>query len=89
MPQASDEVRALMASYFGDDGIDLYPPLECLKSLGWTDGAGWLCYPEGKLRSEVTKKEWDCVDFLCDEWDFAFDAEDQWDTAKTEDAQFA
>ncbi len=80
MPQASDQDRALMAEYFGGEGIDLYQPLEFLKSQGWIVGAGWLRYPENKHRSQVSGKEWNCVDFLCDEWDFGFNNDDQWDS---------
>lgn len=80
MPQATDESRNQMVEYFGQESFcDLYAPLEFLRAQGWTDPAGWLRYPEGKTRAEITKKEWDCVDFLCDEWDFAFDVNDQWD----------
>lgn len=82
MPQASDESRQQMAQYFGDDGTDLVAPLEFLRSQGWTDPVGWLRYKEGRPRAEITPKEWHCVEFLCDEWDFGFDTRDQWDSEK-------
>lgn len=71
MPQASDELRAKMAGYFDGEGVDLYAPLEFLMQNGWVDREGWLS--TNKLRGEITEKEFDCVEFLCDEWDFAFD----------------
>jgi hypothetical protein len=69
MPQATDELREKIDGYF-KSGIDLYAPLEYLKSEGWTDDKGWLFSPS----RTITEKEWDCVDFLCDEWDFAYNA---------------
>jgi hypothetical protein len=69
MPQASDEDRAKMAAYFPDgDGIDLAAPLEFLMQNGWCDRDGWLW--TSKRRDQITEKEFDCVAFLCDEWDF-------------------
>lgn len=71
MPQATDDSRNMMVVYFGKDAYcDLYAPLQFLKENGWTDREGWLFSPN----REITLKEWDCVDFLCDEWDFSFDA---------------
>lgn len=70
MPQATDELRDKIDGYFGE-GVDLHKPLTFLKENGWADKAGLLLAPNGR---EITEKEWDCVDFLCDEWDFAFTA---------------
>lgn len=67
MPQADDELRAKIDGYFSN-GVDLFGPLEFLKENGWQDDKGTLLSPN----REITEKEWDCVDFLCDEWDFAY-----------------
>jgi len=70
MPQASEELRDKMGEYFGDP-IDDSGPWEFLKNLGWTQtSTGWLRHPE-PFR-EISEKEWDCVDFLCEEWDWAY-----------------
>lgn len=69
MPQASQELRTKINGHFGS-GIDLYVPLEFLKSRGWVYDRGMLSAP----KRQITEKEWDCVDFLCYEWDFGFTA---------------
>ena len=68
MPTASDELREKMNEYF-QEPIELSPPLEFLKGLGWKDDAGMLRRPSGR---NITQKEWDCVQFLIEEWDFGF-----------------
>jgi hypothetical protein len=72
MPQASDKLRAQMATYFGGSGIDDFPPYRYLHLHGWKDRAGMLIAP----KREITQKEWDCVAFLCDEWDYAYDPDE-------------
>lgn len=69
MPQASDEDREKMAKYFGGDGIDMMHPLRYLVLHGWKDHRGLLIAP----KRDIDQKEWDCVYFLCDEWDFGYD----------------
>lgn len=68
MPQASDELRGKMKARFGT--IDCHLPLKFLQDSGWTEKAGWLFSPN----RVVAEGEWERVDFLCDEWDFAYDA---------------
>ncbi len=71
MPQASDEDRNRMAQYFGDDGINDWPPTEFLIKAGFTERAGWWTKPSKD--HVVTEKEYECLNFLCDEWDHAYD----------------
>jgi hypothetical protein len=71
MPQASDAQRELMAKWFGGDGIDDGPPYAFLMSRGWTDKAGMLVKPTRSY--SISQYEWECICFLCDEWDYGFD----------------
>ncbi len=68
MPSASDELRAKMREYFGD--IDDGPPLKYLLDSGWTETSGILFAPDRPL----TDKEGECINFLCDEWDYGWEA---------------
>jgi hypothetical protein len=44
-----------------------------LKSQGWTEAAnGVLKAPPKKLHKHITSKEYEAVDYLCDEWDWDF-----------------
>lgn len=70
MPQASDELRSKMADYFGGSGVDDGPPYQYLKFRAWTDHRGMWIAPDGV---KISQKEWDCVAFLCDEWDYGYD----------------
>ena len=70
MPQASDELRAKMAEYFGAE-IDDWPPRAYLLDQGYDEKAGWWSKPDPD--HVVTEKERDCLNFLCDEWDHAYD----------------
>ena len=80
MPQASDELRTKIAAYFPDDGTDEhYSAISShnaerfLESVGWIVDKAWVCHPPlGKVHEEITDKEWDCVDFLIQEWDYGF-----------------
>lgn len=58
MPQATDELRARMGT------------LVFLFGCGWTENRGHLS--TAKARADITDKEFDCVEFLCDEWDFSY-----------------
>ena len=71
MPQALDEQRALLAKWFGGDGIDDGPPYAFLRARGWTERGGLLIKPTSA--HTVSEYEWQCVAFLCDEWDYGYD----------------
>jgi hypothetical protein len=70
MPQALDEQRNLMKKWFGD-AIDMDGPYRFLKARGWGDHAGILVKPTPSHK--VSEYEWECVAFLCDEWDFGYE----------------
>lgn len=70
MPQASDELRDKMARYF-DDAIADWPPTAFLLDQGYSEKGGWWTKPSPD--HTPTEKEWDCLNFLCDEWDHAYD----------------
>lgn len=70
MPTASDELRDKMEKYFGDP-IDDSGPYKYILSRGYTDTAGLLRRPS--LDYAITDLEWDCIMFLCDEWDYAYE----------------
>jgi hypothetical protein len=70
MPQASDEQRNLMEKWFGD-AIDMRGPYAFLKARGYGDYRGMLIKPT--LSHTVSEYEWECIAFLCDEWDFGFE----------------
>lgn len=72
MPQASDEMRDLMKQYFGN-GIDDRGPTEFLFSHGYLEKAGYWTKPTPS--HSVTDYEWDCLNFLCEEWDYAYSFE--------------
>jgi len=70
MPQSSDELRAKMLTWFGDD-IDETGPMNFLEDNGFRFGQDWVARKPGvMLWSELTPKEQDCVIFLMEEWDF-------------------
>lgn len=72
MPQASDEDRAKMARYFGGDGISDAEPTQYLHSRGWVfTRSGMIEKPSADYKP--TAQEWDCLYFLCDEWDYGYD----------------
>lgn len=70
MPQATEELRAKMRDRFGD--IDSFEPWEFLKSRGYTMTDFYISPPTPLHRS--TQEENDCIDFLCEEWDWAYSA---------------
>lgn len=67
MPQASDELRAKMGAYFGDE-IDDGPPMRYLTENGWELTEQWEWRKPNPFW-EPSEKEFDCIDFLIDEWD--------------------
>lgn len=70
MPQASDELRDRMKERFGS--IDLGGPLDFLEDVGIKDHQyGVLQVPKKLVDADQTI--WDCVAFLCDEWDFTWE----------------
>lgn len=68
MPQASDEDRENMRRRFGS--IDLTGPQDFLLAHGYSIRHGWITLPSPLHR--VTEAEGECIDFLCDEWDYCF-----------------
>jgi hypothetical protein len=70
MPQASDEMRALMDQWFGDPISDA-GPMEFLIDQGYADRGGMIVKPNPD--HAVTEREWKCIEFMCDEWDYSFD----------------
>jgi hypothetical protein len=70
MPQASDELRSKMESYFGDP-INDWSPTAFLLDQGYTEKGGFWTKPEGHL---MTEKEGHCLAFLREEWDHDFEA---------------
>lgn len=70
MPTASDEQRSLMDKWFGDP-VDDGGPMRFLIARGWTERAGlWRKPTSAYTPSEY---EFECLQFLCDEWDYGFD----------------
>lgn len=69
MPQATDELRDTMRKWFGD-GCDPGPPLTFLFSRGYKDRAGVIMPPTAS--HTVSVEEATCIDFLFQEWDFAY-----------------
>lgn len=67
MPQASDEQRALMTRWFGD--ISDSGPWAFLLARGYTERQGWIFKPTPA--HTISEYEGECIDFLCDEWDWA------------------
>lgn len=74
MPQASDELRKKIYDYFGADknGLDPYGPEGFLTENGWFTSHPFV-YTTNKSKDQITDKEWDCLDFLVQEWDYGFD----------------
>ncbi len=71
MPQASDEQRSKMEEYFGDPVCDA-GPWKFLSENGFTENGGWIVKP-GTFWDDMSDKEKACLEFLADEWDYAFD----------------
>lgn len=67
MPQSSDEMREKMKARFGS--IDITGPLTFLLNQGYSEWSGMITPPLGH---KETQDEADCIDFLFEEWDFAF-----------------
>lgn len=65
MPQASDEDREWAREEFGS--MDLAGPMSYLEDNGWVLTPEWEWIPP---HEDITEKEYMCVNFLVDEWDF-------------------
>lgn len=70
MTQATDEDRALMGKWFGDE-IDDAGPTRFLDARGWTFPGGMCTPPVSSYHP--SQYELACVGFLCDEWDYAYE----------------
>lgn len=68
MPQATDEQRALMQKWFGDE-IDETGPIKFLESHGYTLLANWL-WEKPVSSHSISDAEYECLSFLVNEWDF-------------------
>lgn len=70
MPQASDKLRDKMRQRFGDIGVE--GPCDFLSEAGYKNTADFLWEPKPGVKSygDMTQDELDCLDFLCDEWDY-------------------
>lgn len=70
MPQAMESQREVMRKWFGDS-IDLGGPYTFLRSHGFWDEAGVIRPPVP--HHNVSSDEWECISFLCAEWDFGWE----------------
>lgn len=68
MPQASDDLRARMFRYFGDE-IDDVGPIEFLQSHGFVCTKGWEWIKPCESHTISEDESW-CLQFLIEEWDF-------------------
>lgn len=62
MPQATDELRAK----FPDDDAEA---LEVIRE-NFNDDKGWITLKDPNYKP--TEREWDAVDYLIQEWDYAY-----------------
>lgn len=71
MPSASDELRDVMFSMFGDR-IDESGPMNYLKEAGYVLNSNWYWTPPSRIKSyeDMTNEEFNCLMFLIQEWDF-------------------
>ncbi len=70
MPQASDELRRIIEGYFGDP-IDDQGPTKFLKDCGHVLNRDWTwTLKMGETLESISIKEFHCISFLVDEWDF-------------------
>lgn len=72
MPTATDEIREKMRQRFGDPIGDIGPH-NYLIERGFTETAGIIRPPYRELSEYmVSNEEWECILFLCDEWDYGY-----------------
>ena len=71
MPSASDELRNEMERRFGD-AISDSGPIRFLEDAGYklTSDFEWEPKPGVRTLKDMTRDEFDCLLFLCHEWDF-------------------
>lgn len=71
MPQASDELRAEMKKFYGDE-ISEAGPTNFLIGQGYTLTPAWywIAKPGVKDYAQMTQQEWLSMVFLRDEWDY-------------------
>lgn len=70
MPQTSNEMRALMCKWFGDE-IDEKGPIKFLQAHGYVLERDWT-WTKPTPSHTVSKFEWLCMLFLIEEWDFGW-----------------
>lgn len=68
MPSASDEQHKLMEKWFGDP-VDERGPIAFLQSHGYVLRRDWH-WTKPTPSHTISDDEWECLKFLCDEWDF-------------------
>jgi len=70
MPQADPDLVRLIVSRFGD--IDTTGPAQFLECAGYklTRDCHWLPKSGVTDYGQMTRDEFDCLMFLCHEWDF-------------------
>lgn len=77
MPQASDETRAKIKALFEHkthehlDWFDTYFSEEYIRERGFYVDKQWCIYPPATPCTDDSA--WDCVDFLLNEWDYAYE----------------
>jgi len=63
MPQASDELRAKFPGH-DQEAFDVI-------DVNFSTSRGGIIFPK-KLGYKMTEREGDAIDYLCDEWDYAY-----------------
>lgn len=72
MPQSTNELRAKMKHHFGDE-ISEAGPMKYLFDKGFHLHRGGVWDPPFVPYVTSDKLVWDCLDFLADEWDYAYE----------------
>lgn len=70
MPTASDELRKFAEINFGN--LDVHGPVNALERAGFTE-TGRYCWKRVRPPNEF---EWNCINFLIQEWDWGGYVED-------------
>lgn len=74
MPQAEQELRNKITSYFPLTGIEPIGPEDFLRANSWKLHEDWSWSKEGvdhyNMVKMVPEKEWNCLLFLVREWDY-------------------
>lgn len=73
MPQSSDERRAKMGEYFGDEVSDAGPTAFLIEQ-GYVLRRDWYWNAPDRIRTadDISEKENECLCFMIEEWDFGF-----------------